>query len=153
MRLAVVGSRGQLGAAMVHEARKAHDVTAFDRTSLDIEDDEAVRRTIAALRPDAIINCTGYNAVDAAESHPVDALRTNAFAVRSLARAAREIGATLVHFSTDFVFDGAADRPYDETSPPNPRGTYAMSKLMGEWLAQDAPRHYVLRVESLFGGI
>jgi dTDP-4-dehydrorhamnose reductase len=151
MRLAIVGSRGQLGAAMVHEARKAHDVTAFDRTSLDIEDDEAVRRTLGTLRPDAIVNCTGYNAVDAAESHPVDALRTNAFAVRSLARAARETGATLVHFSTDFVFDGTASAPMSEDTPPNPRSTYATSKVLGEWFAADAPAHYVLRVESLFG--
>ena len=151
MRLAVIGSRGQLGAAMVHEARKAHDVTAFDRTSLDIENDEAVRRTIAALRPDAIVNCTGYNAVDAAEAHPVDALRTNAFAVRSLARAARETGATLVHFSTDFVFDGTASAPMTEETAPNPQNAYAASKLLGEWFAADAPIAYVLRVEGLFG--
>src|SRR4051812_6189413 len=151
MRLVVVGSRGQLGAAMVHEARKAHDVTALDRASLDIEDDGAVRRTIAALCPDAIVNCTGYNAVDAAEAHPVDALRTNAFAVRSMARAARETGATLVHFSTDFVFDGTASAPMTEDVSPNPRSAYAASKLLGEWFAADAPVAYVLRVESLFG--
>ena len=151
MRLAVIGSKGQLGAAMLHEARKAHEVTAFDRTLLDIEDDGAVRRTIAALRPDAIVNCTGYNAVDAAESHPVDALKTNAFAIRSLARAARETGATLVHFSTDFVFDGTASTPMTEDVPPNPRSAYAASKLLGEWFAADAPVAYVLRVESLFG--
>jgi len=151
MRVAVIGSKGQLGAAMVHEARKVHDVTAFDRVSLDIEDDGAVQKTIASLRPDAIVNCTGYNMVDAAESHPVDALRTNAFAVRSMARAARDVGATLVHFSTDFVFDGTASAPMTEEVPPNPRSAYAASKLLGEWFAADAPVAYVLRVESLFG--
>ncbi len=76
----------------------------------------------------------------------------NAIAVRTLARAAAESGATLVHFGTDFVFDGAACRPYTEDDPPNPQSVYASSKLLGEWLARDAPTWYVLRVESLFGG-
>ena len=102
-------------------------------------------------KPDVIINCSGYNAVDAAEAHPVEALQANAFAVRSLARAARESGATLVQFSSDFVFDGLATAPMSEEHPPNPRSAYAASKLLGEWFAADAPVSYVLRVESLFG--
>ncbi len=104
-----------------------------------------------AARPDAIINCAGYNAVDAAEAHPLAALQANAFAVRSLARAALSLGATLVQFSSDFVFDGLASSPMTEDLPPNPRSTYAASKLLGEWFASDVPVHYVLRVESLFG--
>jgi dTDP-4-dehydrorhamnose reductase len=103
------------------------------------------------LRPDAIINCTGYNNVDEAEDHPVEALNLNAFAVRALARAAAELDAVLVHFSTDFVFDGTASTPYAEDDRPNPRSVYATSKLLGEWFAEDAPKRFVLRVESLFG--
>jgi dTDP-4-dehydrorhamnose reductase len=76
----------------------------------------------------------------------------NAFAVRTLARAASEAGATLVHYSTDFVFDGTARAPYTEDDRPAPQSVYAQSKLVGEWFAADVPRHYVLRVESLFGG-
>jgi dTDP-4-dehydrorhamnose reductase len=106
---------------------------------------------MARALPDAIINCAAYNDVDGAEDHPVDALNANSFAVRALARAAAERDATFVHYSTDFVFDGTASRPYTETDPPNPRSTYAASKLLGEWFAVDAPRSYVLRVESLFG--
>jgi dTDP-4-dehydrorhamnose reductase len=151
MRIAVIGARGQLGAAMVDEAGKAHEVIAFDRASLDIENDAAVMDAIRRTNPDAIVNCAGYNAVDAAETHPLDALRANAFAVRSLARAAREAGAALVQYSTDFVFDGTASAPMDEDMPPNPRSAYAASKLLGEWFAADAPVAYVLRVESLFG--
>ncbi|MGE5246306.1 MAG: SDR family oxidoreductase, partial [Betaproteobacteria bacterium] len=151
MRIAVTGARGQLGTAIVRELSRAHDVSALDHGALDIADDRAVHDVMARLRPGAIVNCAAYTDVDGAEDHPVEALNANAFAVRALARAAAEQGAALVHYSTDFVFDGAASRPYTEDDPPNPRSTYAASKLFGEWFAADAPRAYVLRVESLFG--
>lgn len=151
MRIAVVGARGQLGAAMAHIGEQQHDVVRFDRATLDVTDDGAVRAAMARAKPDAIVNCAGFNAVDAAEAHPVAALQANAFAVRSLARAAAETGAALVQFSSDFVFDGLATAPMTETHPPNPRSAYATSKLLGEWFAADAPVSYVLRVESLFG--
>jgi len=154
MRIAVVGAKGQLGAAVVNECRGRHDeVMPLDRSALDVRDDRAVAETMARLRPAVIINCTGYNAVDAAEDHPVEALDVNAFAFRARSRAANSIGAALVHFSTDFVFDGVATTPWSETDPPNPKSTYAASKLLGEWFAADVPRHYVLRVESLFGQV
>jgi dTDP-4-dehydrorhamnose reductase len=151
MRIVVVGARGQLGASMVHACAGRHEVVAFDRASFDITDGMAVGDAMRRTRPDAIINCAGYNAVDRAESEPVEALRANAFAVRTLARAATEIGAVLVQFSTDFVFDGTATTPMREDLPPNPRSVYSASKLLGEWFAADAPVAYVLRVESLFG--
>jgi dTDP-4-dehydrorhamnose reductase len=151
MRIAVVGAGGQLGAAIVQEFRARHDVIALDRRALDITDARAVAAVLADAAPDGIINCAAYNAVDAAEEHPVEALQTNALAVRSLARAAAALGASLVHYSTDFVFDGTACVPYGETDPPNPRSVYAASKLLGEWFAADGPKTYVLRVESLFG--
>jgi dTDP-4-dehydrorhamnose reductase len=151
VRIAVVGARGQLGAAVVHECRDAHDVVALGRAELDITEDRAVEETIGRLRPDAIVNCAGYNDVDGAEDHPIDALNANAFAVRALARAARRHSATFVQYSSDFVFDGTATAPYRETDAPNPRSVYAASKLLGEWFAADVPRAYVLRVETLFG--
>jgi dTDP-4-dehydrorhamnose reductase len=151
MRVVVIGARGQLGAAVAHEFRRDHDVTPFGHDDLDINEAAAVHSALTAAAPDVIINCAAYNAVDAAEDHPVDALRTNAFAVRNVARAAASGGAVLIHCSTDFVFDGAADRPYVEEDRPNPRSVYGASKLLGEWFASDAPRAYVLRVESLFG--
>ena len=90
--------------------------------------------------------------MDGAESHAADALRVNAMAVRLLARATATAGAILVHYGTDFVFDGLAARPYSEDDEPAPQSVYACSKLLGDWFAADCPRHYVLRVESLFGG-
>ncbi len=151
MRIAVVGARGQLGAAVVHECGSDHEVIAFARADLDIGDEAAVGAAMTRVRPDVIVNGAAFTNVDAAEDHPVDALTINAFGVRALARAARTAGAALVHYSTDFVFDGAASAPYTEADRPNPQSTYAASKLLGEWFALDAPRAYVLRVESLFG--
>lgn len=151
MRIAVIGARGQLGAVVAQECGQHHEVVAFDRASLDITNGAAVRQALRGARPDVIVNCAGYNAVDAAEAQPVEALQANAMAVRWLARAAGELGAALVQFSSDFVFDGTATVPMDEEVPPNPRSVYAVSKLLGEWFARDAPTAYVLRVESLFG--
>src|SRR5262249_15997931 len=81
----------------------------------------------------------------------VDALNVNAFGVQTLARAAARRGAMFIHFSTDFVFDGAASAPYRETDSTNPRSVYGISKRLGEWFASDAPRGYVLRLQTLFG--
>ena len=151
MRVVVTGARGQLGAALVHEFAVGHETIALGRAELDVTDDAAVLAAMADLRPDAILNAAAYNDVDGAEDHPLDALNLNAFAVRALARAAEACGAVLVHYSTDFVFDGTATQPYAEDARPNPQSAYAASKLLGEWFAADLDHHYVLRVESLFG--
>ena len=151
MRVVVTGARGLLGAAVRREFSDGHDVIALDRARLDITNSEAVRSVIASERPALIVNCAAYNDVDGAEGEPALALRVNAFAVLALARAASAAGATLVHFSSDFVFDGDAERPYTEEDQANPRGVYAASKLLGEWLALESAHAYVLRVESLFG--
>ena len=151
MKIAVVGAQGQLAAAVIHECRAAHDVVAFTRSDLDVTDDAAVAAAMEAVRPQAIVNGAAFNDVDGAEDRPIEALNVNAFAVRALARAATAVDAALVHFSTDFVFDGRASAPYTESDAPNPRSVYAASKLLGEWFALEVTRGYVLRVESLFG--
>ena len=133
------------------EAYADNDIVAHTRASLDLTDPAAVRDAVAQAGPSAIINCAAFNLVDEAETRPVEAFAVNAFAVRSLARAAESAGAALVHYGSDFVFDGSASEPYPETAQPSPRSTYALSKLLGEWFALDAPRAFVLRVESLFG--
>ena len=150
MRLLITGSRGLLGAA-IHREFASEKVIAVDHGAFDIRDERAVAATVSKARPDLIVNCAANNDVDGAEDDPVTALTVNAFAVRSIARAAAEAGATFVHYSSDFVFDGETDRPYTEEDGPNPLSVYAASKLLGDWFALASPRAYVLRVESLFG--
>jgi len=153
MRILVTGAAGQLGGAIVSTLGSRADIIPLDRQALDIGDAGAVHALVTRERPDVVINCAAYNNVDEAEDRATEAIRVNALAVRALARAAAAAGATLVHYSTDFVFDGHADRPYSEEDQPAPQSAYASTKLLGEWFAAGAPRHYVLRVESLFGGV
>jgi dTDP-4-dehydrorhamnose reductase len=149
-RVLLTGASGQLGAAMA-QALAGCEMTAHTSATLDVTDPDAVRRAVADARPDIVINCAAFNDVDGAEDRPDAALAVNAFGVRSLARAAEEAGAVLVHYSTEFVFDGLAAEPYAEEATPAPRSAYGASKLLGEWFALDAPFALVLRVESLFG--
>jgi dTDP-4-dehydrorhamnose reductase len=148
----VLGAGGQLGQAMAAELPARHEVVTLTRADVDVTSDAALTRAVTAICPDIIINCAAFTAVDDAERVPAEALAVNAWSVRTLARLASDLDATLVHYSTDFVFDGESGRPYTEDDEPNPRSAYAASKLVGEWLAAEAPRAYVLRVESLFGG-
>ena len=153
MKIVVTGAAGQLGSTIADAYRARADIVAVTRQTLDLGDLPSVEAFIAREQPDVVINCAAYNDVDAAEDHAVDAIRINALAVRTLARAAAATGATLVHYGTDFVFDGLTERaPYSEEDEPAPQSVYAASKLLGDWFAADAPTHYVLRVESLFGG-
>jgi dTDP-4-dehydrorhamnose reductase len=149
-RVLVTGASGQL-AAFIVQAFADRQVVALTRSSLDVTDPDAVARTVADTAPDLIVNCAAFNDVDGAEDRASDALAINALAVRTLARAAEAVGATLVHYSSDFVLNSDRAEPHDEDVRPAPRGVYASSKLLGEWFALEAPRAYVLRVESLFG--
>jgi dTDP-4-dehydrorhamnose reductase len=151
MRVLVAGGNGQLGTAITKEFSAAGEVLPMTADELDITDYPAVAAATGRLRPDVIVNCAAYNDVDGAEENPEEALRVNAIGVCWLARAARDCGAVLVHYSTDFVFSGEATEPYTEEDQPEPRSVYAASKLLGDWFALEEPRHYVLRVESLFG--
>ncbi len=153
MKILVMGAHGQLGSHVAEVFARRADVVALTRSDLDLADSPAVERAITSHRPDVVINCAAFNDVDGAEDRAMEAIQINALAVRAIARGATSAGACLVHYGTDFVFDGfQADRPYIETDPPAPQSVYGASKLLGEWFAADVPRCYVLRVESLFGG-
>jgi dTDP-4-dehydrorhamnose reductase len=151
MRVMITGAAGLLAAAIRSEFADHAELHLFDRQGLDFTDRVAVEGTVARVAPDVVINCAAFNDVDGAEDRAVEALNANAFAVSWLARASRAVGARLVHYGSDFVFDGSATRPYTEEDRPAPRSVYGSSKLLGDWLALEGPRAYVLRVESLFG--
>ncbi|UTI64386.1 dTDP-4-dehydrorhamnose reductase [Paraconexibacter antarcticus] len=153
MRLLVTGAAGMLGRRVVADARAlGHDVTGIDLPDLDLTDAEATATRIAALAPEAIINCAAYTNVDAAEEHEDVALRVNGDAAGNLARAATPIGARLVHVSTDYVFDGAKDTPWLESDPPGPLGAYGRTKLAGEEQVAEAGGEYaIVRTAWLFG--
>ncbi len=152
MKVLVVGAAGQLGQAMVAHLAREYEVVAATRADVDLTGHAAVLEFVHRVSPQAIVNCASYNDVDGAQTHQQRAFAVNAFAPRTLARAAEAIDATLIHYSTDFVYAGAASRPYTEADLPEPQSVYAQSKLVGEWMVAGWRKHYVVRVESLFGG-
>jgi dTDP-4-dehydrorhamnose reductase len=153
LRIAVTGAGGRLGSSMVSALASAgHGVVALTRTDLDVSNVLAVDAVISAITPDVVVNCSAYNAVDAAEANPTIAFAANAEGPAALACAAERVGAVLVHYSTDFVFDGRASVPYVEGAPARPLNVYGASKLAGEHEVSAIQAHYILRVESLFGG-
>lgn len=151
-RVVVTGAAGQLGSALAALWGEDDEVVPLTRSGLDVGDEGAVRLSIARLAPGVVVNAAAYNDVERAEAEPLAALRVNALGVSALARAAAEAGATLVHFSSDFVLDGTKEAPWVEDDAARALSVYGASKLLGERLALAAPGAYVLRVESLFGG-
>jgi dTDP-4-dehydrorhamnose reductase len=132
VRVLIVGAGGQVGRALVNGAPPSVELHALTHAELDIADASAVRARVAAVAPEAIINAAAYVAVDRAESEPEAAARTNTTGPQLLARAAKDIGARLLHVSTDFVFDGASPLPYAPDAPTNPLNVYGRTKRDGE---------------------
>jgi dTDP-4-dehydrorhamnose reductase len=152
-RVLILGGGGQLGVELVRElSSRGYLVECRKRAELDIADPVRVEETIAAIDPAIVINAAAYNMVDVAEREPVAAYMVNALAVKNLAVACRQVDAQLVHFSTDYVFDGTKGVPYVEEDATHPLGAYAVSKLAGELYAQaylDQP--LIIRTSGVFG--
>jgi len=152
-RAVVFGSSGQLGVELVRElSARGYTVRGFERKAIDITDRELVEKCLADLDPGVVFNAAAYNQVDVAEREPQAAYLANALGVRNLALACRQVDSRFVHYSTDYVFDGTAGRPYLEDDPTHPLGAYAVSKLAGELYAQaylDAP--LIVRTSGVFG--
>jgi len=151
-RVFVTGSRGQLGAAFVARLSPLCQVAGVDLDDLDITDPVRVREAVRSFGPGLILNCAAFNDVDGAEARTLDAYRVNGEAVWTLASVARERAAVFVHYSSEFVYDGTQERPYTEDDEVAPQSVYGATKLVGERYAAAAPRHYVLRLSSLYGG-
>ena len=145
----ITGSTGQVGAELL---RLFPQALAPTRADLDLADESSIRAYIGAHKPRWIINPAAYTAVDKAESEPQLAAAINAEAPRIFGEEAQKIGATVVHFSTDYVFDGTKSTPYVETDPANPLGVYGATKLSGEQaLAESGAHHIILRTSWVYG--
>lgn len=131
-RILLLGRNGQLGFELNKSLAPLGELIAFDRSGLDISDLAALQNKITELKPDIIVNAAAYTAVDKAESDEIACFAANASAPAVMAREAAKIGALLVHYSTDYVFDGAKNEPYLEDDAPNPINYYGYSKLIGE---------------------
>ncbi len=149
--IALIGAGGQLGQDLQKLLPK-ESLHAFRRPELDVLDFARVREILVRLSPSIVINTTAFNRLDDCEREVASAFSVNAFAVRNLAEVCRELGRPLVHFSTDYVFDGLKGTPYLEGDPPLPLSVYGASKLLGESLIRATwEQHFIVRTSALFG--
>jgi dTDP-4-dehydrorhamnose reductase len=144
MKILILGTGGQVGWELPRQLAGLGTLVAWDRASADFEDPMGLGMKVRAEAPQVIVNAAAYTAVDRAESEPERAFRINRDAPGALAEAARGLGASLVHYSTDYVFDGASAEPYRETDPTGPLSVYGRSKLEGEEAIRGSGCHYLI---------
>jgi dTDP-4-dehydrorhamnose reductase len=151
LRILLTGCDGQVGRELERALPALGEVIATDRSALDLADPDAIRRVVRQIRPGLIVNAAAYTAVDRAEAEPEAAMAVNAEAVGILAEESLALGAQLVHFSTDYVFDGTKPTPYDEADLPKPINAYGRSKAEGERrIAASGCRHIILRTSWVY---
>ena len=151
MKVLITGAGGQLGMALARRLSQQHEVIALSRGQLDISDAKACTETFEAVRPELLLNCAAYTAVDRAETEREVAFAINADGPRNLGHACNEFGVFPIHFSTDYVFDGKATTPYAEDAVTQPTSVYGESKLAGEIaLANVAPSHLIFRLSWVY---
>lgn len=150
MNILVLGQAGMLGRSVVRELLGNAPVSGLSREALDVTDELSVRRVIRAIKPTHIINCTAFRSVDGCEQNHVAATKANVHAVKYIVDSAKDVSAKVIHFSTDYVFDGAKNAPYIEEDAVCPLQAYGLSKLTGERIALEAG-HTVFRVQWLYG--
>ncbi len=153
MKYLIVGKMGQLGREFVKEfTRRGDNFAAFAREQMDVSENEQVARVFDKERPDVVINCTAYNDVDGAEKDICPANRTNVIGIGNLISSAKKHSSFLIHYSTDYVFDGISTRPYSEDDIPNPLNNYAKSKFAGEnSVCEELNRFLLFRVSWVYG--
>ena len=151
MRILLIGASGQVGSALRRTLPVFGDLIVIDRTDLDFAQPENVRQHVMQAQPNLIVNAAAYTDVESAESDEAGAFAVNALSVGELALAARDLGATLVHYSTDYVFDGSKPEPYNEDDEPRPLSVYGRSKLEGERRIRNAGcPHLILRTSWVY---
>ena len=152
MKILLLGASGQLGTELNRQLPLIAEIKAYTRSELDITDTQAVIETISSFKPNVIVNAAAYTAVDNAEEEKSLAYAINSDAVAVLAQQAAKQGAWLIHYSTDYIFDGEKTAPYTEMDAPNPINVYGASKLAGEeFIAASNCNHFIFRTTWVIG--
>jgi dTDP-4-dehydrorhamnose reductase len=153
MKIAVVGADGQLGVDVVNAfTRNGDDVSSLTHADMEISDIDSVSNGMKQLRPQIVVNTAAMHHVENCEREPQKAFAVNGLGARNLSVVSQEIGAAMIHVSTDYVFDGAKQKPYEETDAPRPLNVYGNTKLSGEYFVRGTcDKHFVLRTSAIYG--
>jgi dTDP-4-dehydrorhamnose reductase len=154
MKLAIIGSNGQLGTDLREVLSHEHDVAGLTHSDIEITHIDSVKKVLSSLKPEILLNTAAYNLVPKAEQETSIAFQINAVGALNLAKVCNDLGIRLVHYSTDYVFDGKKQQPYTESDCPNPLNVYGSSKLAGEYFALNySDKSYVIRVSGIYGKV
>jgi len=154
MKIVIIGSNGQLGTDLMEVLTPGNAVTGLSHRDIEITDIDKVQSVLGAIKPDIVINTAAYHVVPEAESFPDKAFSINGTGTLNLAKVCNNINARLLHYSTDYVFDGKKQKPYTESDLPNPLNVYATTKLAGEHFALNyCEQSYVVRVSGIYGKV
>jgi len=150
MKIAVIGSTGQLGTDLVKTLCTAHEVIGFTHNDIEVADYDSCL-ILKKHQPDMVINTAAFHKTDQCEEEPLKTFSVNALGARNVALISKEVDATAIFISTDYVFDGSKKEPYTEDDVPAPISTYGISKLAAEHFTRQNPKHYIIRIASVFG--
>jgi dTDP-4-dehydrorhamnose reductase len=154
MKIAIIGANGQLGTDLQEILSTEHDIAALNHSDIEITDIDNVKNVLSSVKPQVVLNTAAYNLVPKAEQYPELAFQINGIGPLNLAKVCNDIGVTLVHYSTDYVFDGKKQKPYTEDEHPNPLNVYANTKLSGEYFVLNyCPKSFVIRVSGIYGKV
>jgi dTDP-4-dehydrorhamnose reductase len=154
MKVAIIGANGQLGTDLVEVLSTEHNVIGLNHTDIEITNIDNVRNVLTSVRPDLVLNTAAYNVVPEAEKFPDQAFLINGTGTLNLAKVCQDMSIQLLHYSTDYVFDGKKQKPYTEDDCPNPLNVYGNTKLAGEYFALNySDQSYVVRVSGIYGKI
>ena len=154
MKLAIIGANGQLGTDLQEVLSAEHKIIGLNHADIEITDIDNVRNVLLSAKPDIVLNTAAYHIVPEAEKFPDKAFHINGTGTLNLAKVCQDLGVRLVHYSTDYVFDGKKQKPYTEDDCPNPLNVYANTKLSGEYFALNySEKSYVIRVSGIYGKV
>lgn len=154
MKIAIIGANGQLGSDLVQASNNKDQIIPLEHCDLDIADIDRVRATMNEIRPDVVINTAAFHNVPLCEKEPMKSFEVNGLGPFNLARISNDLSYILVHYSTDYVFDGLKHAPYNEDDRENPMNLYSITKLAGEHLVKSyCNKYYIIRISGIYGKV